>query len=96
MPTHVTESTGASITANWEFTTGSLQVSSVGSFLTNTVTERVSGEGVTIEGVKLSHGASGTNYFKMTADNGSDVYVYAHYDADFEGFVLTLHTAAPA
>jgi len=57
MPTHVTESTGASVTATWEFTTGTLQVSSTGTFKANTISESTSGSGVTIDSVLLKDGA---------------------------------------
>lgn len=56
MPTHVTESTGASITATWEFSTGTLQVSSAGTFQVDTIAERTAGSGVTIDGVVVQDG----------------------------------------
>ena len=56
MPTHVTESTGASVSATWEFSTGTLQVSSTGTFQVNTVAERTAGSGVTVDGVLLKDG----------------------------------------
>lgn len=56
MPTHVTESTGATVTATWEFTTGTLQVSSAGSFQVNTIAERDAASGVTIDGVLVKDG----------------------------------------
>ena len=56
MPTHVTESTGASITAQWEFTTGSLIVSPTATIKADVVSETTSGTGVTVDGVLLKDG----------------------------------------
>ena len=52
MPTHVTESTGASITAEWEFTTGTCTVSPTASFTADVIGETTATSGVTIDGVK--------------------------------------------
>ena len=56
MPTHVTESTGASPTATWEFTTGQLDISTAATMRVGTIGERTSGGGVTIDGVLLKDG----------------------------------------
>ena len=56
MPTHVTQSTGASVTATWEFTTGTLAVSVPATFKTNTIAETSAGSGVTIDGVIVKDG----------------------------------------
>lgn len=60
MPIHVTESTGASVTAEWEFTTGTCTVSPTASFTTDVVSETTSATGVTIDGVLLKDGGVST------------------------------------
>ena len=57
MPTHVTESTGASITAQWEFTTGTLIVSPTATIKADVISETTAGAGVTIDSVLLKDGA---------------------------------------
>ena len=53
MPTHTTESTGASITATWEFTTGTLLISPTATMNVGSLSEVASGAGVTIEGTLM-------------------------------------------
>jgi len=60
MPTHVTESTGASITAEWEFTTGTCTVSPTASFTADVIGETTAATGVTIDGVRCKDGGVST------------------------------------
>ena len=62
MPTHVTESTGASITATWEFTTGTLTVSPTATFKADVISETTASAGVTVDGVLLKDGTVGIAY----------------------------------
>ena len=62
MPTHVTESTGASISAQWEFTTGSLIVSPTATYKADVIAETTVGAGVTVDGVLLKDGTVGVAY----------------------------------
>jgi hypothetical protein len=38
----------------------------------------------------------GTNYLRLTADNGGTVYVYPHYDSGIDGFVWELSSSVPS
>ena len=81
MPTHVTESTGASITAEWEFTTGTCTVSPTASFTADVIGETTASTGVTIDGVKCKD--SGVSVpLKIYADTIEEYTAAAGVTAD--------------
>jgi hypothetical protein len=57
MPKHITESTGASIAAEYQFTTGKVLIDNTAQIQTSFIHERTSGTGVTIDGVWLKDGS---------------------------------------
>jgi len=67
MPTHVTESTDASITAEFEFTTGTCTIDSTAAFTADVISETTANAGITIDGVRLR-------------DNGVSVPAKAYID----------------